>query len=699
MKDIKRYIPGKTVVSASDINAIAAELVRQGRLTVAPPLVLAETPAGPVLGYPKMPVVRPALIKEDAGAWGVISAVLVEYDGAGNIEEGESIYIRVPNVHTEGGHYWDQLAPFLKTDALVFVIREPHGSLDIIERAAAEVWTRWLALPPFVPADWHIAVGIGSVFATHEDTHVSGSITADRAIRIVKASRPDHGGIQKVKCRSSDAYDELLTLSCTDTDLCVRRMNGRLAWERYFGRESPPTADLYDAAFDSAQAVIVVGDNIPQYGTEAPPPIAWVIDTSYVTNDVVVYRGIRYECLSNHTSDLSNRPRSDKWDAKEYVVIDAATEVFKYDSSGAVQWSVGYAGAGGNGDDIIPRAVTCIGTTIYWCGEEYNTTTNTWWGHIYKLNGSTGATLTNVAFVDYRWRCIDNDGTDIYVGGSLVPTPATSRLTKRAGGDLSDLWGSPGIKGVEGEMVTQVSVGDVLLWYLADRASTAVPPRVFGANYLSDGFGDGYGWCYFTAVAASGEGNWQHPEAEPEWRADQERIYVGSNFWRPPPWSAATSYSPQDVVRYGTASGADKRWRCWLATTGGSPGPDPPPADAAHWKAYAFVNLNVPDKWKVGETYEEDDGAGEGTLVRDLGLRYRCYDDHTPASVSDRPKDNIPSKWRAEPYQSDYFMQKILVGYHDGNPEAGDPPGSYGWPTTTYWTKFTRGAPGSIMRK
>ena len=696
MKQIQRYIPRQTVVSASDINAIAAELARLGNLTAVPPLVLAETPAGPVIRYPKPPVVRPALIKEDAGAWGVISAVLVEYDGDGNLEEGESIHIRVPNVHTEGGHYWDQLAPFLKEDALVYVIEQPHGSPNIIERAEAEAWTRYVALPPFVPAAWHIAAGKGSVFATYEDTHVSDSIAADRAIRIVKAGRPDQGSIHTVKCRSGN-YEVPVAVSCTTTHACVRRMNGQLLWERYFGYAAPPADDLYDAALDSAGNVIVVGYDLPHYAAEAPAPDEWEIDTAYVIDDVAVYHGIRYECLDNHTSDLTNRPRSDKWEAAEYLSIDSTHEVIKYNTAtGAKLWSVDLLGAGDNGDDIIPRGVTCIGTTVYVCGEEYNTGTSEWWGHVYKLNGAMGAVLAHEADEYLQWRCIDNDGTDVYVGGCFPGPPARSRLTKRSGGDVTATW----TQIEEGEMVTQVSVGNVLLWYLANRGVGSVPPRVFGARYLNGDF-NGYGWCYYTAIAASGEGSWQHPETE----FAQERIYVGSEFWRPPAWNAATSYSPQDIVRYGTVGGTDRRWRCWLATVGGDPGPDPPPDDAAHWKQYSFVDLNVPEKWEVDGEYEKDDADGEGTLVRDLGLRYRSYKDHTAHNNDWRPgpftmlPDQDPPIWRAEPYQSEYFIQKILVGYHEGNPEAGDPPGSYAWPTATYWTKFTRGAPGSIMRK
>ena len=46
MKKIQRYIPRKTPVSASDLNAMAAELVRLGKLTVAPPLVLVSDGSG-----------------------------------------------------------------------------------------------------------------------------------------------------------------------------------------------------------------------------------------------------------------------------------------------------------------------------------------------------------------------------------------------------------------------------------------------------------------------------------------------------------------------------------------------------------------------------------------------------------------------------------------------------------------------------
>ena len=680
MKQIDRYIPLKSVVSAADLNAIVAELVRRGALTVSPPLTLADMRGGPMIRLPKVPELYPALIQEDAGDWGAIEAVLVTYDGAGAIVEGDTVHIRVPNVHDEGGRAWDQFVPFLREDMLVFVIEAPHDARDIVETSAvAEVTTRLLALPQFVPAVWHIVTAIGTAFATYEDTHVSGSIAVDRAIRIVKHRR-DGAGLHRVTCVAGN-YVDPVAVSCIDAELCVRRMNGRLLWRKpYFAGQ------LRDAVIDTSDNVVAVGERLPDYEGEAPPPDPWFGNHYYDEDDVVMYRGIRYVCLAYHASTPLNYPPTDNWVAEEYAVVDDTGEVIRYDDEGAVQWIVSLAGDGAHGNDVVPTGVTVIGTTIYVCGEEYNAVPEHWHGHIYKFAGPTGIEQAHVDQHDYRWACIDNDGTDVYVGGEYEPTPL-SRITKRAGADLAETWTIT----AQGETVTQLSLRDVLLWYLADRAAADVPPRVIGARLPANGAANGYGWCYYTAIAASGEGNWAHADA-PGW--DQERIYVATEFWRPTLWLAATSYAPQDIVRYGTAAGYDLRWRCWLATVGGDPGPDAPPDDAAHWKPYSYVDLNVPDKWEPGETYEEDDALGVGTLVRDLGLRYRCYDDDTPADESDRPKDNIPALWRAEPYQSDCAIQKILLGYFEGNPEDG-----WTWPTTVYWEKATREAASSIMRK
>jgi len=46
MKQIKRYIPRRTPVSASDLNEIVAELVRVGKLSVAPPLAMRSDSSG-----------------------------------------------------------------------------------------------------------------------------------------------------------------------------------------------------------------------------------------------------------------------------------------------------------------------------------------------------------------------------------------------------------------------------------------------------------------------------------------------------------------------------------------------------------------------------------------------------------------------------------------------------------------------------
>ena len=46
MKKIKNYIPRRTPVSAGDLNAIAAELARLGKLSVSPPLVLRSDAGG-----------------------------------------------------------------------------------------------------------------------------------------------------------------------------------------------------------------------------------------------------------------------------------------------------------------------------------------------------------------------------------------------------------------------------------------------------------------------------------------------------------------------------------------------------------------------------------------------------------------------------------------------------------------------------
>jgi len=46
MKKIKRYIPRRTPVSASDLNAIAAEVARLGKLSASPPLVLRSDASG-----------------------------------------------------------------------------------------------------------------------------------------------------------------------------------------------------------------------------------------------------------------------------------------------------------------------------------------------------------------------------------------------------------------------------------------------------------------------------------------------------------------------------------------------------------------------------------------------------------------------------------------------------------------------------
>jgi len=718
MKQIQHYVPRKTVVSAADVNAIAAELVRLGNLTVGPPLELTEGAAGPALACPLMPVIRPALITEDAPDFSLITAKLISFEGDGTIIEGEAIHIRVANVHSEGGAWWSRVAPFLKTDMLVFVIRGGAGfvdtsgiapggvdatsgdHVDICERpenvatpSTTQIWTPYWGLPPFVPALWHLAAGVGSAYQTYEDTHVSLSLGAGvfRAIRNVKLT-PDHGAIISAKCNTPADYDVPASVTCTDSHVCVRRDNGQLLWRRYFD------TGVADAALDSDGNVIVVGIDIPHYNDEPGLPLdQWAIDTAYVIADVVEYHGIRYVCAANHTSDLSNRPRSAQWTAAEYQVVGSRAEVVKYNTStGALLWDVDWTGAGANGDDIIPTGVTCIGTDVFVCGWEEDSTRNVYVGHIFKYNAA-GAEQNHEAIDYYRWFCIDNDGTDVYVGGTYglvggAETGQTHSVTAAAlGFNWTAIHNSCAI-------VRQVSVGNVLLWWLGDRTAGSIPPRTIGATYLDARNTNGYGYCYYTAIAASGEGSWlhPHPDVQPTWDAHQERIYVGSSFWRPPLWDVGTAYVKQDVVRHGTAGGVDLRWRCFLAVTGGAG----PAADTTHWNPYTFVDLDDCDRWEQGAAYVKDSDGVIGSLVRYLGERYRCYWTHTGNDFNLRPwsgsVDPGGTVWFPEPYESEYFIQKILLGYFEGDPE--DLPG-YEWPTEIYWTKFTRGAPGSLMRK
>ena len=131
MKKIKRYIPRRTPVSASDLNAVAAELVRLGKLSASPPLVLQSDASGVHIRLQPKPEIDLAEVTDTPTA---------EMDGEDQVDDllpvvrvrpgewlpdvipaGREIILRASVLPKVGNKWWGMLVPDLGVEDRLFI--------------------------------------------------------------------------------------------------------------------------------------------------------------------------------------------------------------------------------------------------------------------------------------------------------------------------------------------------------------------------------------------------------------------------------------------------------------------------------------------------------------------------------------------------------------------------------------------------
>ena len=131
MRKIQEYIAGLTRLSAADINTIVAELVRLGKLTVAPPLCLFSAHAGigirlqPQLNSLYVQVTGAAEEQEAPHDWflPVKRVNLTQDDVTGSTIQLKASAQRYWAEHPAGGiNMWDLLVPALADEDRFFIV-------------------------------------------------------------------------------------------------------------------------------------------------------------------------------------------------------------------------------------------------------------------------------------------------------------------------------------------------------------------------------------------------------------------------------------------------------------------------------------------------------------------------------------------------------------------------------------------------
>lgn len=131
MKKIRRYIPRRTPVSASDLNAIAAEVARLGKLSASPPLVLRSDASGVHIRLQPKPEIDLAEVTD---------APTAEMDGAVQVDDvltvvrvrpgewlpdeipaGRELELRASVLTKVGNKWWDMLVPDLDVEDRLFI--------------------------------------------------------------------------------------------------------------------------------------------------------------------------------------------------------------------------------------------------------------------------------------------------------------------------------------------------------------------------------------------------------------------------------------------------------------------------------------------------------------------------------------------------------------------------------------------------